>query len=130
MTSPHNDDATEEIAANRKEHFLFRHLITSSGAAAVLAGAVLIPAGATPAGAATSFNAAGSTFAQPFLTKAFDAYQKKYGVSVNYQGIGSGGGIRALTAKTVDFAASDVPMNPTSELKDAQKAGGAVVQIP
>jgi phosphate transport system substrate-binding protein len=89
-----------------------------------------MPARATPAGAATSFNAAGSTFAQPFFTKAFDSYQKRFGVSVNYQGIGSGGGIKALTAKTVDFAASDVPMSPTSELPAAEKAGGPVVQVP
>ncbi|HLJ68808.1 MAG TPA: phosphate ABC transporter substrate-binding protein PstS [Chloroflexota bacterium] len=90
----------------------------------------LTPVQASSPRASTSFNAAGSTFAQPFLQKAFAAYQSKYGVSVNYQGIGSGGGIKALTAKTVDFAVSDVPMNPTTELPAAEKAGGTVEQIP
>jgi phosphate transport system substrate-binding protein len=109
--------------------FLFRRCITLSGAAVVLAGAVLAPAGRST-DAAIQFQAAGSTFAQPFLTAAFAAYAKKYPVTVNYQGIGSGGGIKALTAKTVDFAASDVPMNPTSELPLAEKAGGPVLQLP
>lgn len=109
---------------------MFRRLIALSGATVVLTGAVLAPAGQSTTQAATAFNAAGSTFAQPFLTKAFDAYAKKNSVTVNYQGIGSGGGIKALTAKTVDFAVSDVPMNPTSELPAAVKAGGTVLQLP
>lgn len=114
----------------RKDLLLFKQLIGPVCGAAVLASVAFTPAIASPQRDSTSFNAAGSTFAQPFLTKAFEAYQNKYGVSVNYQGIGSGGGIKALTAKTVDFAASDVPMNPTSELPAAEKAGGPVVQIP
>jgi phosphate transport system substrate-binding protein len=49
---------------------------------------------------------------------------------VNYQAIGSGAGIQQFTAKTVDFGATDVPLNPTSELPAAEKAGGPVLQIP
>src|SRR5437588_3992503 len=54
---------------------------------------------------------AGATFPEPFYTKAFYAYNQKYSkVSVNYQPIGSGGGIQQFTKGTVDFGASDVPM--------------------
>ena len=77
--------------------------------------------------AATQLTGAGSTFVYPFFSKAFYTYSEKHpDVSVNYQSIGSGGGIQQFIAKTVDFGASDVPMN-ADELK---RAGGAVVQVP
>jgi phosphate transport system substrate-binding protein len=61
-------------------------------------------------------NGAGSTFVEPIYTKWFSEYQKIDGnVSVNYQGIGSGGGIRQLIAGTVDFGASDSPMTAEEE---------------
>jgi phosphate transport system substrate-binding protein len=63
------------------------------------------------AGAQTSLTGAGATFPNPIYTKWFDAYNKKTGVQVNYQSIGSGGGIRQFTEGTVDFGASDGPMN-------------------
>jgi phosphate transport system substrate-binding protein len=47
---------------------------------------------------------AGATFPYPLYSKMFDVYSKEYGVKVNYQAIGSGGGIRQLTNKTVDFS--------------------------
>lgn len=50
---------------------------------------------------------AGATFPYPLYSKMFDEYYKIYGIKVNYQSIGSGGGIRQLKAKTVDFGASD-----------------------
>lgn len=50
---------------------------------------------------------AGATFPFPFYAKAFDEYHKQTGVKINYQAIGSGGGVRQLTNKTVDFGASD-----------------------
>src|SRR5437660_7268821 len=54
---------------------------------------------------------AGATFPEPFYTKAFYQYNQDHpSVSVNYQAIGSGGGIKAFQAGTVDFGASDVPM--------------------
>jgi phosphate transport system substrate-binding protein len=67
-------------------------------------------ASAVPA-AAQSLTGAGATFPNPIYTKWFDAYNKKTGVKINYQSIGSGGGIRQFTEGTVDFGATDGPMN-------------------
>jgi phosphate transport system substrate-binding protein len=55
-------------------------------------------------------NAAGATFPYPIYSKWFDEFHKEFGVTINYQSIGSGGGIRQLTEGTVDFGASDMPM--------------------
>src|SRR4051794_41931778 len=60
---------------------------------------------------AQSLTGAGATFPNPIYTKGFDASNKKTGVQINYQSIGSGGGIRQFTEGTVDFGASDGPMN-------------------
>jgi len=54
---------------------------------------------------------AGSTFDNPLFSKMFSEYNKNTGLKVNYQSIGSGGGIQQLTSKTVDFGASDAPLN-------------------
>jgi phosphate transport system substrate-binding protein len=72
---------------------------------------------------------AGASFPDPFYQKAFFDYSAKYPqVTVNYQPVGSGGGIQQFIKKTVDFGASDVPMNAT-QIADA---GGpdALTQIP
>lgn len=69
---------------------------------------------------------AGATFPQPFYSKLFDVYAKETGVEVNYQGIGSGGGIRQLMNKTVDFGATDAFMNA----KELAKAEAKIVHIP
>ena len=61
--------------------------------------------------AAQTLTGAGATFPNPIYTKWFDAYNKKTGVQINYQSIGSGGGIRQFTEGTVDFGATDGPMN-------------------
>ena len=83
-----------------------------------------------PAFAATQITGAGATFPYPFLSKAFYEYSQKHpDVTVNYQSIGSGGGIQQLTQKTVDFGASDVPMN-AEELARAQTGGAVVLQFP
>jgi len=66
---------------------------------------------AAPAGA-QSLTGAGATFPNPIYTKWFDAYNKATGVQINYQSIGSGGGIRQFTEGTVDFGATDGPMSP------------------
>src|SRR5580658_3719430 len=69
-----------------------------------------IAAAAQPAGTIL-LNAAGATFPYPIYSKWFDVYhQKDPNVQINYQSIGSGGGIRQLQAGTVDFGASDGPM--------------------
>jgi len=54
---------------------------------------------------------AGATFPNPLYSKMFSEYNKTSGLKVNYQSIGSGGGIQQLTSKTVDFGASDAPLN-------------------
>jgi len=84
----------------------------------------------SPARAATALTGAGSTFDYPFFSKAFYEYSQDHpDVTINYQGIGSGGGIAQFTAKTVDFGATDVPMNAT-EVAKAEAAGGPVIQVP
>jgi phosphate transport system substrate-binding protein len=73
---------------------------------------------------------AGSSFDYPFFSRAFYDYQKLHPeVSVNYQSIGSGGGIRQFTARTVDFAATDVPMS-AAELRALPSGPGGAIQIP
>ena len=61
---------------------------------------------------------AGASFPQPIYAKWSDAYHKATGGQVNYQSIGSSGGIKQIVAKTVDFGASDAPMTP-AELEEA-----------
>jgi len=69
---------------------------------------------------------AGATFPYPLYAKWFDVYYQKTGVKVNYQAIGSGGGIRQLLSCTVDFGATDAPMSD----KELAKAPGKIVHIP
>ena len=66
---------------------------------------------AMPAAAQVKLTGAGATFPNPIYSKWFDAYNKKTGVQINYQSIGSGGGIKQYTEGTVDFGASDGPMS-------------------
>ncbi|CAD6551076.1 phosphate ABC transporter substrate-binding protein PstS [Paraburkholderia metrosideri] len=73
---------------------------------------------------AADITGAGSTFAAPIYTKWADAYQKSGGGKVNYQGIGSSGGVKQIVAKTVDFAGSDAP------LKDDELAKEGLFQFP
>jgi phosphate transport system substrate-binding protein len=73
-----------------------------------------------------TINGAGSSFAFPLIDTWRVDYQKvKPGVNINYQSIGSGGGVRQFTAKTVDFGATDAPLSPIE-----QKAVQGAVQIP
>jgi phosphate transport system substrate-binding protein len=66
----------------------------------------------TQSGGTVLLNAAGATFPYPIYSKWFDVYHQKHSnVQINYQSIGSGGGIRQLLAGTVDFGASDGPMS-------------------
>jgi phosphate transport system substrate-binding protein len=63
-------------------------------------------------GGTVNLNAAGATFPYPIYSKWFDVYHQQHGnIQINYQSIGSGGGIRQLQAGTVDFGASDGPMS-------------------
>ncbi len=73
--------------------------------------ALLCLALAVPAGAQTTLNGAGATFPYPMYSKWFSEYHKAHpDIQINYQSIGSGGGIRQVLAGTVDFGASDGPM--------------------
>jgi phosphate transport system substrate-binding protein len=76
--------------------------------------------------AAQSLTGAGATFPNPIYTKWFDAYHKKNGIQINYQSIGSGGGIRQFTEGTVDFGATDGPMNESQ----IQAVAGNVLHVP
>lgn len=69
---------------------------------------------------------AGSSFINPLFSKIFADYNQKTGIQVNYQSIGSGGGILQLTNKTVDFGASDGPLND----EQTAKIGVPVLHIP
>ncbi len=70
---------------------------------------------------------AGATFPYPIYSKWFSDYAGQTGVKINYQSIGSGGGIRQLSEETVDFGASDSPM---SDAEMSKAKGGAVLHIP
>jgi phosphate transport system substrate-binding protein len=83
-----------------------RHLTTW-----LVAGA-LVAAGAGTAVAADTITGAGATFPYPIYGKWASDYNKITGVELNYQSIGSGGGIKQIKAKTVDFGASDAPLKP------------------
>src|ERR1700730_5014709 len=90
-------------------------LVTIAAAAAVSLAAVA---------AATDISGAGATFPYPIYAKWADAYKKLTGIGLNYQSIGSGGGIKQIKAKTVTFGASDMPLKP-----DDLKAAG-LLQFP
>jgi len=83
-----------------------------------LAAAIVAALGtARPAGAA-EISGAGATFPYPVYAKWAESYKAKTGTSMNYQSIGSGGGIKQISAKTVDFGASDMPLKPQELDKD------------
>jgi phosphate transport system substrate-binding protein len=92
----------------------------------LLAFALLAMLAAAPAWA-QNINAAGATFPYPIYSKWFDEYHKLHpSVQINYQSIGSGGGIRQLLDKTVDFGASDGPMTD----EQLQQAGFKILHFP
>src|SRR5215213_9585423 len=64
-----------------------------------------------PSDGGATITGAGATFPNPLYSKWFDAYAREKGVRINYQSIGSGGGIRQFIEGTVDFGATDGPMN-------------------
>ena len=83
------------------------------------------PAQSTSSGA--DLTGAGATFPYPLYSKWFDSYATSSGVKINYQSIGSGGGIRQLSEQTVDFGGTDAPMTD-EELAKAK--GGKVLHVP
>lgn len=95
---------------------MIRKLTTSALSLLLLAGMVL----------AIDLNGAGATFPNPIYVKWNKVFAEKTGVKVNYQGIGSGGGIRQFTARITDFGGTDSPMTE----KQMAEAGGEVLHIP
>ena len=89
---------------------------------AVTAGAAAVPAAAQ----GLTLNGAGATFPFPLYSKWSQVYAAEKGVQINYQSIGSGGGIRQFIAKTVDFGATDGPMTD----EQVAQAGGRVLHVP
>jgi phosphate transport system substrate-binding protein len=94
---------------------------------ALICSALLVLLGFGYARARLLINGAGATFPYPIYTKWFDAYTKvNPNVQFNYQSIGSGGGITQLTNRTVDFGASDAPLND----EQMRKAPGKILHFP
>jgi len=124
---------------------LLRNLVTpvllAIALVTVLSACSTSPAQTTPSGSpassttttstppVSSLNGAGATFPNPLYTKWFDEYFKLTGIKINYQAIGSGGGIQQITAGTVDFGASDGIMTPEQQAK-AEAAFGPILHIP
>jgi phosphate transport system substrate-binding protein len=90
----------------------------------ILAAAGAFAAVSTMTAAAADISGAGATFPYPIYAKWADAYKKQTNIGLNYQSIGSGGGIKQIEAKTVTFGASDMPLTPDA----LNKAG--LVQFP
>jgi phosphate transport system substrate-binding protein len=90
----------------------------------VMAAATVVAAAVATGATAADLSGAGATFPYPIYAKWADTYKKETGVGLNYQSIGSGGGIKQITAKTVTFGASDMPL----KAEDLEKNG--LVQFP
>ena len=118
---------------NMKHHFL--SVKKSILASIIVTGTLLAGCGGSgdksaKDSSATSFGAnsdantllgAGSTFVYPLFSKLFSVYGQETGVKVNYQSIGSGGGILQLTNKTIDFGDSDAPLNDDQAKKNGRR---------
>src|ERR1051326_4531843 len=85
-----------------------QHFIRSAAVAIAIASSSFTASLAT----AADISGAGATFPYPIYAKWADAYKKETGTGLNYQSIGSGGGIKQITARTVTFGASDMPLQP------------------
>jgi phosphate transport system substrate-binding protein len=99
---------------------------TLRGFRTFIVAAVVVALGPAAVSAGEGLLGAGATFPYPLYSKMFDVYHQKHGVRINYQSIGSGGGIRQLESKTIDFGATDAFM---SEEK-LRKAPATIVHIP
>ena len=91
----------------------------------LLAGAAMSVAAASAPVQAADISGAGATFPYPIYAKWADTYKKETGNGLNYQSIGSGGGIKQITARTVTFGASDKPLT-----EKERAAGGDLIQWP
>jgi phosphate transport system substrate-binding protein len=104
----------------------FLNKIKSVAPAIMMAAAALTTTSAAFAQDDNSILGAGSSFVNPLFSKIFSVYNTQTGIQVNYQSIGSGGGILQLTNKTVDFGDSDAPLSADQ----STKMGADVLHIP
>jgi phosphate transport system substrate-binding protein len=104
-------------------------LVAAVGLAGCSAPAATPAAPAKPPAPSVNLTGAGATFPAPLYTKWFDEYNKITGVKVNYQPIGSGGGISQITEGTVDFGASDGIMT-ADQISKAETKSGPILHIP
>src|SRR5437899_3645100 len=99
-----------------------------------IAGLLLVAAcvcGIAHAQSGLLINGAGATFPNPIYTKWFDEYHKAHGnIEINYQSVGSGAGIKQVTDGTVDFGASDGPMNDDQLKAYQDKHGSGILHFP
>ncbi|HVH82208.1 MAG TPA: phosphate ABC transporter substrate-binding protein PstS [Stellaceae bacterium] len=104
---------------------LLRRTLLPTAVAALLVAAIPVHA--------AEISGAGATFPYPIYAKWAEAYKEKTGTSMNYQSIGSGGGIKQIEAKTVDFGASDMPLTPdklqADDLQQWPMVMGGVVPV-
>ncbi len=111
---PEGGIALSDLARSRASHRK-RNVVLAIGAGAIVAALVavgFVSGWFTPSRTITLVGA-GATFPYPLISKWSGVYKNLTGVQVNYQAIGSGGGVQQLTAKTVDFAGSDAPLSAT-----------------
>jgi phosphate transport system substrate-binding protein len=99
----------------------------SYGIARLLSALTVFAVGCTSGDARQNLTGAGATFPYPLYSKWFSDYAARTGVQINYQSIGSGGGVRQISEGTVDFGASDGPMSD-DELRRAK--GGRILHFP
>jgi len=100
-------------------------IISAVAAAALLAVVVDGTAGARPSHRLSTISGAGSTFVSPLVAQWVSPVGQAYGIELQYSPIGSGGGVAAITSRTVDFGASDAPLTP-----DQFTACNGCIQIP
>src|SRR5215467_3769247 len=105
----------------------FRLLVFVCALAALVVSFACNHGGAGGAGGSVSLQGAGATFPNPLYQKWLSEYGKLHGtVKIDYQSIGSGGGIKQLKEQTVDFGASDAPMKD----EDLKSAPGEILHVP
>lgn len=97
--------ANEPSLLEKPKMSILKRILVSIGLYSALLSAVVAYA--------IDINGAGATFPSPIYSKWAEGYSKQNGTGLNYQSIGSGGGIKQIQAKIVDFGASDAPMNPS-----------------
>jgi phosphate transport system substrate-binding protein len=96
----------------------------------MLLGVLVLGGGIVWAQSSLLINGAGATFPYPIYSKWFDEYHKANGTQINYQSVGSGAGIKQVTEGTVDFGASDGPMNDDQIKAYRAKNGTGILHFP